>query len=172
MDCAIKHYQKAVEIDSEFYPAKVNLAMLYNRQGQNEKAEKLLREVVLEHPEQFEAAYSLGLLLVEMEKFQSAAAYLHQAAEGMPQYARIHYNLGLLLQHLKRDSEAEASLQRALGIEMDNFDYLYALTDFYLKRGKFNKARYYAEQIARKYPNQQMGHDMLRIIDRNMQQEQ
>ena len=47
---------------------------------------------------------------------------------------------------------------------MDNFDYLYALTDFYLKRGKFKKARYYAEQILIKYHNRQMEYDLLNFI--------
>jgi tetratricopeptide (TPR) repeat protein len=31
---AIENYRKAIEIDREFYPAKVNLAMLYNRLGE------------------------------------------------------------------------------------------------------------------------------------------
>ena len=30
---ATKYYQKSIAIDDQFYPAKVNLAMLYNRQG-------------------------------------------------------------------------------------------------------------------------------------------
>ena len=37
-------YTKAIEIDDQFYPAKVNLALLYNRQGDNQAAEKLLKE--------------------------------------------------------------------------------------------------------------------------------
>jgi len=37
-----------------------------------------------------------------------------------------NYNLGLLLQHLKRDSEAEAVLKKAMILEPDNMDYLYA----------------------------------------------
>jgi tetratricopeptide (TPR) repeat protein len=45
---------------TQFYPAKVNLAMLYNQTGQNREAETLLREVVAAHPEQFELQYSWG----------------------------------------------------------------------------------------------------------------
>ena len=40
----------AIEIDDLFYPAKANLAMLYNAQGRNEEAEKLLREIVEDYP--------------------------------------------------------------------------------------------------------------------------
>jgi tetratricopeptide (TPR) repeat protein len=170
MDCAIRHYQKTVDIDQEFYPAKVNLAMLYNRQGKNEAAEKLLREVAADHPEQYGVSYSLGLLLAERKKFESAAIYLRRAARGMPQNSRVHYNLGLLLQQLKRDPEAEASLLKAHEKDRINFDYLYALTDFYVKRYKFEKAKYYAKQIVAQHPDQQLGHDLLRLINGNLQQ--
>jgi tetratricopeptide (TPR) repeat protein len=37
---AIRNYEAALKIDDLFYPAKVNLAMLYNGRGENEKAEK------------------------------------------------------------------------------------------------------------------------------------
>lgn len=66
-DLAEKHYRAAFGIDRLFYPAKTNLAMLYNRMGKNTQAEKLFREVVETHPELHEASYSLGLLLVEQK---------------------------------------------------------------------------------------------------------
>ena len=80
---AIQNYRAAIAIDNLFYPAKVNLAMLYNRQGKNREAEKLLREVVEWEPELYEVSYSLGLLLAEMQKYQDAERYLGKAAAGM-----------------------------------------------------------------------------------------
>ncbi len=77
--------------------------------------------------------------------------------------ARIPYNLGLLLRHLKRDSEAEAELSKAVTLEPDNMDYLYALTEYYLKRGKFQEAKPIAEQMVARHPAMQVGHNMLSI---------
>ncbi len=54
-----------------------------------------------DQPELYEAAYSLGLLLVEMQNYREGAAYLEQASRGMPERARIHYNLGLLYAQLQ-----------------------------------------------------------------------
>ena len=85
----------------------------------------------------------------------------------MPNRARIHYNLGLLLRVLKRDADAEAALIKALELGPDNIDYLYALADFYLKKGKIQKAKDLAEQIVAKYPNQRAGHDILNLIEKN-----
>ena len=164
---AIRNYLAAIKIDSLFYPAKVNLAMFYNRKGENGKAEVLLREVIQEHPEMHEIAYSLGLLLAEMKKYDQAAIYLEKAAMGMPDHARAHYNLGLLFQYLQRDNKAEQALLRALEIDPNSMEYLYALADFYLKRGKFQKAKDIALQMVVKHPDKSLGKELLGIIEKN-----
>ena len=165
---AIENYRAALKIDNLFYPAKVNLAMLYNQMGENNEAERLLREVTTTHPEIYEVHYSLGLLLAEEKKYAEAANYLKHAAKGMPERARIQYNLGLLLQHLKKDSDAELSLLKAQELEPDNFDYLYALADFYLKRRKLHKARSIAQEMVARHPAQRIGHDILNLIENNL----
>jgi predicted CXXCH cytochrome family protein len=164
---AVINYLAAIKIDDLFYPAKVNLAMFYNKRGENEKAEVLLREVVKAHPELHEISYSLGLLLAEMQKYDSAVVYLKKAAKGMPERSRVHYNLGLLLQYLKKDAEAEGALLKALKLKPGNMDYLYALGDFYLKRGKLQKAKNIALQMVAKHPDNPIGKELLGIIVRN-----
>ena len=162
---AIDHFRGAIRIDNLFYPAKVNLAMLYNQMERKEEAEALLREVVSNHPALYDVHYSLGLLLAEKKKYHEAAGHLDIAANGMPERARVRYNLGLLLQQLKRDPEAEAALLGALEIEPDNLDYLYALADHYLKRGKLRKARRVALRMVEKFPRSSIGHEILNFID-------
>jgi predicted CXXCH cytochrome family protein len=165
-DEAIRNYLAAVRIDDLFYPAKVNLAMIYNQKGENPKAEALLRDVTASHPDLYEAHYSLGLLLAEEKKYAEAADYLRRAAMGMPSRARIHYNLGLLLQYLKQDTDAEASLLKAQELDPDNFDYLLALADFYLKRDRVQQARSIAIEMVARDPTQRIGHDILNLIEK------
>ncbi len=165
---AIRNYLAAIKVDGLFYPAKVNLAMFYNQKGENGKAEVLLREVIQDHPELYEITYSLGLLLAEMKKYAPAAIYLEKAAKGMPKHARVHYNLGLLFQHLKRDEKAEQALLKALEIDPNSMEYLYALADFYLKREKFLKAKNVTQQMVLKHPNEPIGQELLGIIMKNL----
>ncbi|MGD9335614.1 MAG: multiheme c-type cytochrome [Desulfobacterales bacterium] len=164
---AIRNYLAAIKIDGLFYPAKVNLAMFYNQKGENGKAEMLFREVIQEHPELHEIAYSLGLLLAEMKKYDQAAIYLGKAAKGMPEHARVHYNLGLLLQYLQIDEKAEQALVKALEIDPNSMEYLYALTEFYLKRKKYQKAKDMAQKMIAKHPNEPIGKELLGIIEEN-----
>ena len=164
LETAVAHYRKAIEIDARFYPAKVNLAMLYNRLGKNAEAETLLRQVVAENPDLYEIRYSLGLLLAEGQKYAEAETHLAAAALGLPERARIHYNLGLLQQQLDRDEKAEISLQRAAAIEPGNLDFLYALADFYLKRGRLVPAERVAEQMITARPDQRIGYEIIEFI--------
>ncbi len=158
-------YKRAIKIAEEFYPAKINLAMLYNKLGKNSKAEELLRDVAETEPDSFDTLYSLGLLLAEEKKYKEAIIFLEKAAKGLPKRARIHYNLGLLLQFLKKDSKAEAALLKALDMEPDNMDFLYATADHYIKRGKHDKAKKIAETIIEKFPESTLGQNLLKYIN-------
>ncbi len=161
---AIENYKEALRIDDQFYPAKLNLAMLYNSIGDNNKAEIVFRDIIKNHPELSEAFYSFGLLLAEQQKYEEALNYIKQAAELMPTRGRIYYNLGLLQQYLQQAVEAEASLKKALEIEPDKLDFLYALTDFYLKRGELGKALKYAQEIKEKHPQNDLGQNLINQI--------
>ena len=161
---AVKNYLAAIAIDNQFFPAQVNLAMLYNARGENEKAESMLREVLAANPEMYDIAYSLGLLMVEMGKTDQAVEYLQKAAEGLQTRTRIWYNLGLLQASLGQNDEAEGALFKALELEPDNPDYLFALADFYLKRNRPQRAKIYAELLVEKYPQNPIGYQLLQVI--------
>ena len=150
---ALSNYRAAIKIDNLFYPAKVNLAMLYNEEGDKDKAEALFREVLKENPGLHEISYSLALLLAEENKLEEAALFMKDAASNMPQAPRVHYNYGLLLQYLSRDNEAEQELKKALEIDPENMDFLYALFDFYYRRSRLSEAKNIAERMTKSAPN-------------------
>jgi predicted CXXCH cytochrome family protein len=154
---AERYYRLALDIDDLFYPAKVNLAVLLSGAGRNAEAETLLKQVVAAYPDNHDAAYSLGLLLVETGKSQEAADMLARAARGLPRHARVHYNLGLLLQQLQRWEEAEPALARAVAIEPASADYLFALGDHYIRRGRARDALAQAERLLAAHPGHPAG---------------
>jgi predicted CXXCH cytochrome family protein len=160
------YYEAALAIDDLFFPAKANLAVLYNAQGRNADAERLLREILDAYPDQYDSAYSLGLLLAEMDRHEEAAHYLRQAAAGMPDRARVFYNLGLAQQYLGQSAEAERTLGRAVQLEPANLDYLFALADHYLKRGELRPALAVAERMIAVGPGDRRGHDVKAYVER------
>ena len=166
---AVQNYQAALRIDELFHPAKINLALLFNQTGRKIEAESLLREVVTSSPEMSDVHYSLGLLLAEQGKYADSAHHLQLAASGMPEMARVHYNLGLLLQILNEQAGAETALRKARDLEPENLDYLYALTDHYLKRNNFKEARDLAEKMIAAHPDVPIGHDLLKLIEQHFE---
>ena len=164
-ESAEKYYRKALEVDSLFFPAQINLAILLSRQGEDREAESLLRDVVAAYPEQYDAAYSLSLLLVASGQREEALTYLDQAARGLPGRSRVHYNRGLLLAQMGRGEDAEAALSRALSLEPDSIDYLYALIDFYARRDRLEEALELARRMIEAHPGNRMGYDLRDAIE-------
>src|SRR5574341_1319773 len=118
------------------------------------------REVIAAYPDNHDAEYSLGLLLVEMGKSQEAVKWLARAARGMPHHARAHYNLGLLFQQLGRLDEAAQALDAAVQAEPANPDFLLALGDHYLRRGRAREALALAERLIAAAPEQPVGQQL------------
>ncbi|MEN8193950.1 MAG: multiheme c-type cytochrome [Bacteroidota bacterium] len=162
---AALQYEEAIKIDSLFFPAKLNLAITYNQQGRNDEAEILLRDLINNHSELADANYYLGLLLAEKKEYVEAIHFMQKASQLIPERARINYNTGLMLQYLGRNKEAEAEFLYALDKESNNFDFLYALTDHYIKTNKIDKAKYTAEKLKQLFPDNQMGVNIINYIN-------
>ena len=127
----------------------------------------MLREVVNDHPEVYEAAYSLGLLLVELQNLREAVTYLERASRGLPERARIHYNLGLLYAQVGNIAGAERELLTALELEPQSLDFQFGLADHYLRRGLYEQARPIVETMITMHPENPIGRQMLEFIRRN-----
>ena len=124
---AAHYYRLALGIDDFFLPARMNLAVLLSSQGRNTEAEQLLREGAAKHPENGDVAYSLGLLLVEMQRPEAGLEWLARSVEIQPGNSRARYNYGLLLAQVDRLDEARLELEAALALEPDREEYLHGL---------------------------------------------
>jgi Tfp pilus assembly protein PilF len=102
---------------------------------------------------------------VAESRSDEALTYLARASEGLPQRPRVHYNYGLLLAQQEKDAEAEVALRKALGLEPESIDYLYALFDFYFKRGRQSEALLLAEQMIAAHPQNRLGYDLKAAIE-------
>ncbi|MDR1270803.1 MAG: tetratricopeptide repeat protein [Planctomycetaceae bacterium] len=143
----LEYYRQSLEIDGDFLPSRINLAMLYHERGNDMAAEREFREALRIEPENGNTAYSLGLLLAELQRSEEAADMLRQASQHLETTTgqtatrnRVRYNLGLLLLQLKRHDEAEKELKDIIQSEPQNKTFLYALTVAYLQRNATSQA--------------------------------
>ena len=93
----------------------MNLAVLLSGRGGTPRRRRCCARSSRPIPSNADAAYSLGLLLVELGQTDEALALAGDAPARHRRRTRAsRYNLGLLLQQLGRLDEAEAALRAAL----------------------------------------------------------
>ena len=67
---------------------------------------------------------------------------------------------------MAKDAAAETALRKALNLEPQSIDYLYALIDFYFRRGRVQEALEIVEQMIAAHPENPMGYDLKATIER------
>ncbi len=162
---AEKLYEASIKGDKFFYPAKSNLALLYYNQGKLNEAERLYLDMIKNHKEYTDGYYQLGLLYAEQKRYNEAAAMLEKATLAENANPRLYYNLGILYQYLNNPAKAESSLLKAFSLLPNEFDVLYALADFYIKREKYQSALKYAEELKIYFPSNPAGAQLLNFIN-------
>jgi len=151
---AEENYLAAIAIDNLFYPAKLNLALLYYQQGKIDPAERLYLDLVKNNPDVAEVYYYLALLYGEQKKYVEAIALLETASVMPNCNPRIWYNLGLLYQMTGQNDKCEAALRKGLKPDPCNYDLLYALFVFQMNNHNREKASQYLESLKTCFPNE------------------
>jgi len=151
---AEKAYWTALEMDSLFNPARINLGILLNQQKRNSEAVELYKTVINLEPEYGPAYYYLGLLLAEENQLEEAIPYFQQASQKMPDNSRIFYNLGLIYQNLEQPEQAEKTFIDGLKIDTRSPDLHNALVILYLQQSNHSKARHHLDILLKQYPDE------------------
>jgi predicted CXXCH cytochrome family protein len=149
---AVENYKEAIVIDNLFYPAKINLAILYYQQGKTDNGALLFQDLLANHPDVTDGYYYMALLYGEQKKYGEAIKMLEAALTKTAGNARIYYNLGLLYNMINQKDRSEATLLKGLEKYPGDFDLLYALFTFEMTRNNRAKAGLYIEQLKTWYP--------------------
>ncbi len=160
-----KFYLEAIKQDNQFYPAKSNLALLYYDNGNLKKAEEMYLDLIKNHPEYSEGNYYLGLLYAEQQRFKEAIVILEKATLASEVNPRIYFNVGLIYKYLNENKKAESSLLKAYSISPNEFDFIYALADFYLKKNDLYNAMKYAEELKIKFPSNPIVEELIKYLN-------
>lgn len=150
---AEKYYLKALKNDSLYNMSRLNLGILYNKQGKNQEAIKMYNEVINIEPNYGPAYYSLGLLYAELNQLDKTVEYLKRTIEVMPENLRAYYNLGLALQNVEKPKEAEQVYIDALKVAPDYWEIHNAIGILYYQQEKFNKAKFHIDLLVSQFPN-------------------
>ncbi|SFF06808.1 multiheme c-type cytochrome [Thermophagus xiamenensis] len=163
---AENYYKAAMKQDNQLSFIKLNLAYLYNRKGQNEKAEQLFKEYLQSEPNDAEAYYSLGLLLTEMRRYNESLDALLKAKKLAPNRPRVNHNIAMMYDFMKDKQKAEEYLRYEIQV-VNNLNSRLELLKFYLDNNYGEKALSLGEEILKQYPD---APDVTQIVKQLKQQ--
>jgi tetratricopeptide (TPR) repeat protein len=84
---------------------------VYLQQAKQAEAIDVFRSVIVTHPENGNAHYQLGKLLLDAGSVQEAVVHLEAAARALPQTDYVHYQLQAAYRKESRTAEADRELQ-------------------------------------------------------------
>ncbi len=139
-DQSERAYKTALDINSFFVPAYVNLADLYKEQGKETDSEALLRKAIKLLPKQPALHYSLGLSLVRQGRMVEAREELHQAAASQDAEPRMALAYALLMDAQGETEAAINYLNGALAYFGDDSALLATLINLYQRTNRQDAA--------------------------------
>jgi len=118
---ALKNFDKAVELKSDYAPAHFQIAMVYIRQGKMQDAiTKLEATKLVAAPRDTGLAFQLGLLYYNNSQWDKAKAEFTNAITWNPNYSNARYFLGLILDRQGDKAGAISQFQEIAKLNPDN----------------------------------------------------
>ena len=134
-ESALSHYQKALRIDADFYPALNNLGIIYERQKDHAQAEATFLKSLQINPDDAEAYFNLGHVFYEKGEYQAAIERLQEGLKRSPQSPIGHFFLGSAYLKLGDLDSAEPNLKQACAVDPTGMPSAHLqLANLYLKR--------------------------------------
>ncbi len=99
--------------------AKFQQALSLHQNGHLPQAKTLYEEILVAHPNHFDALHLLGVIAHQNKNHRRAVDLIGKAIELSPRDAAFHYHRGLALQALKQLDAAVASYDKAIALKPD-----------------------------------------------------
>ena len=149
-DNAIKHFERAIELDSNYADPYVGLAdtfgliSAYNFASANEampQAKSYAEKAIKINPDLAGAYTSLGWVFVNYEyDWLSAESSFRKSIELNPNYATANHWFGLFLSNLGKHDEAIASVKKAAELDPQSMIIQSSIGQVYVVAGRFEEA--------------------------------
>lgn len=133
---AIEHYEKALAIAPEMYPARNNLASLYLGQQRFADAETQLRKVIAENHADANAYFNLANVYLLTNRLNEASDSIDEGLKRQPLSGFGEFLMGSVLIKEGNAREAEKRLRLALNDDPGLANAHLALVNLYLKQNR------------------------------------
>lgn len=140
-DEAISHYQKAIAIAPDFYPAHNNLGSDYVSKSDFKSAQPQFEEAIKLNQSDAEAYLNLANVLLMSKSYKDALKNVEEGLRRSPSSAFGHYVLGSIYERMRRLPDAESALREALKLDPGMHRIHLELVNVYLAQNKKFEAK-------------------------------
>lgn len=163
---AIKHYEKALAIETDFYPALNNLGAIYLRQKDLSRAESAFLKSLEINPEDSEPYLNLGHVSYEQAEYRRAIERLGEGLQRSPQSAMGHFFLGSAYLKLGDLTKAEENLKAACNLDPAGTAPAHLqLANLYLKRRDVSAAGAQLQAYLQSNPSDPQAAAIKKMVD-------
>jgi len=138
---AVAYFERALEFDSTFVPAKINFAVAMGRQKRHEEAIDLLLEVLDDEPRNVVAAANLASRYLAQGRDSEARDWLARRQSFLDDNPFHHFKLGLRALETGDAQQARQHFKRAITRQRDEAIFFEQLAEAHLRLGAERKAR-------------------------------
>jgi len=131
---AKEEFEKAVNLKSDYAPARFQIAMVYKEKGQVSQGIATLEEAKKYSPNDVGLLFQIGVIYYQEGDYEKAKTNLESALKIFPDYANALYFLGLTYAKLGEKERALKQFQRVSELNPENNDIKQIISN--LKEGK------------------------------------
>ena len=117
---AREHFKKAVEVKPNYVEAQLQLALLYEKEGDVAAALAEMKEVSLRYPLSVDGGFQFGRLLYNAGRVQEAISQFEQVLKAAPNHSNALFALGVAYESQGRIKEATREFERVLLLNPDD----------------------------------------------------
>jgi tetratricopeptide (TPR) repeat protein len=139
-DDAIRHYEKAISLAPDFYPAHNNLGSAYLSKSDFKSAQAQFEEAIKLNQSDSEAHLNLGNLLLMTKDYEGALNNVQEGLKRQPNSPLGHFLLGSIYERMGKLPDAERALRQALELDPKMSRVRLELVNLYLAQQKKSEA--------------------------------
>ena len=151
-DEAIAHYESALKIAPDYYPAHNNLGSLYLGKSDFKAAEAQFRESVRLDQNEAQAYFNLGNVLMLTGRYSESEAAVEAGLQRSPDSAFARFLQGQLFARTGKFDEAEKSLRDALQRDPTMSQAHLQLVNLYLRQNRKDDAVHQLQDFLKAFP--------------------
>ena len=153
MPLALQEIDQAIRIDPDYAAAHGMRGLVYAAMNDPEKADANFRQGLKLSPKDPELNNNYGWYLCQTGRQRESIRYFDVAAadHAYTTPAKPLHNAGICLMQMGDESGAEGYLLRAFKVDPSNAVAMYNLAELYLKRGTYDRAKFYSDRLLATY---------------------